>query len=514
MDPATFARIADSLRQYRRAELKDFQEELGKGPVDVLYVDPLPGDAVLQSVLSSNTTFLLGRKGTGKSTIFARAQSALRDRHDVLSTYIDVKSLYDIVDANDIPLNATEDLEIDSGVYRAHMLRKAFLGKVLAELINEINPLCDSMSLWDRWSGKRRSFAELRKSLENLHSRVTAPDLDRQELPILQQITRRWRTQQQNETVGKSTLDSGIAASLVGSKVGVHASMADFDKSLDDVETYNEYSDVVLRSFPFDELLSEIQDLVMEGALKRIVVFFDDFSELAFVDQRVFVDVILSPLNNASKEAVKLKIAGYPGRVYYGRIDATKVDTISLDFAVLYEDTEVQTMERAAIDYATRLLVTRFNAFGADITEFFDDSTPFEQHMRLVFETTFNVPRLIGALLHICFLDRVAKGQVVTPQSMRLAARKYYETTISQYFDRMNRFALEPFENKLDRYNQRQLLESVVWEARSVRSRINQGSVGGTYFTNVHNAPTSHFTVSTALGDVFESLESNFLVFK
>jgi hypothetical protein len=139
VDPAIFARIADSLRQYRRAELKDFQEELGKRPVDALYVDPLPGNAVLQSVLSSNTIFLLGRKGTGKSTIFARAQSALRDRHDVLSTYIDVKSLYDVVDANDVPLNAADALQIDSGIYRAHMLRKVFLGKVFAELLKEIN---------------------------------------------------------------------------------------------------------------------------------------------------------------------------------------------------------------------------------------------------------------------------------------------------------------------------------------------------------------------------------------
>lgn len=224
--------------------------------------------------------------------------------------------------------------------------------------------------------------------------------------------------------------------------------------------------------------------------------------------------MVLAPLNNASREAIKLKIAGYPGRVYYGRIDASKVDTITLDFASLYEDTEVQGMERSAINYTTRLLETRFTAFGADIRDYLENSTPFEHHMRLVFETTFNVPRLIGALLHICYLDRVSKGQTITPQAMRLAARKYYETTVSQYFDRMNRFALEPFENKLDRHNQRQLLECVVKEARSVRSRIHSGSVGGTYFNQLRNPPTSHFIVSRALGDVFASLESNFLLSK
>lgn len=514
MNPQKFARIAESLRQYRRAELGDFQEELGSRPVDSLYVDPLPGDAVLNSVLSGNTIYLLGRKGTGKSTVFARAQSALRQKKDILSTYVDVKSLYDVVDATEIPIRATQEIDIDFGIYRAHMLRKAFLGKVLAELLKEIDSLCDDMSLWDRWLGKKTSFSELRENLTRLRPRVKEQNLESQEMPILQQITRRYRSRRQQESGDSNTAGVKVAASLTGAKAEGSASISDFDKSLDDNETYNEYSDVVLRSFPFDEIITKIRDLLFESGLKRLIVFFDDFSEIGFVDQRLFVDVILAPLNNSSNEAVKLKIAGYPGRVYYGRIDSTKVDTINLDFSALYEDAEVQSMERSAIDYASRLLETRFQAFNESISDYFDPRTPFEQHIRLIFETTFNVPRLIGTLLHTCYLDRVSKNLPITQASMRLAARKYYETTISQYFDRMNRFALEPFENKLDRHNQQQLLRCVVQEARSVRSRIGDGSVGGTYFNSLRNPPTSHFIISSTLGDIFQSLESNFLLSK
>jgi hypothetical protein len=46
----------------------------------------------------------------------------------------------------------------------------------------------------------------------------------------------------------------------------------------------------------------------------------------------LFVDVVLSPLNNPSNEAIKLKVAAYPGRVYYGKIDPGKADTISRFF--------------------------------------------------------------------------------------------------------------------------------------------------------------------------------------
>jgi hypothetical protein len=507
-----FARIAESLRQYRRAELRDFEEELGARPVDTLYVDPLPDNAVLMSVLSSNSTFLLGRKGTGKSTIFAKAQSDLRRRKDLLSAYIDVKSLYDIVNATDAPTQSLDSVEVDSGIYRAHMLRKAFLGGVIAELLKEIESLCNAMSLWDQWCGKKRTFAELRASLARLQAQVRDSKLVEQELPILRQVTRKWKTRQQTEHSTEQGIGLQGSVGPTSGKVSGNASIADFDESLDDKELYNEYSDVVLKSFPFEEIISEIRDLLDEAGLKRVVVFFDDFSELNLVDQRLFVDVVLGPLNNSSNEAVKLKVAGYPGRVYYGKIDSTKVDTICLDFASLYEAAEIQTMERSAIDHAARLLETRFQAFGEAMTDFFDTATPIDEHMTLMFQATFNVPRLMGAILHLCYLDRISKQLPITSASIRLAARKYYESTIAQYFDRMNRFALEPFENKLDRHNQEELLKYIIGEARSVRRKIQDGSVGGTYFQHVKNPPTSHFVVSPALCDVFRSLESNFLL--
>jgi hypothetical protein len=514
MNVQKFARIAESLRQYRRAELKDFEEEIGSRPVDLLYVDPLPNDAVLNSVLSSNTTFILGRKGTGKSTVFARAQSELRTRVDLLSIYIDVKSLYDIMNSSQPPIRMMDAAEVDAGICRAHLLRKAFLGAVIYELLKEIDARCDEMSHWEVWRGMRKPFVDLKRKLSRLQSSVKDVKLTEQELPILQQINHKWKSRQEIEHAEGAAAGVTASVSAIAVKGGLHASFSDFDKSLDDSELYSEYSEIMLRGFPFDEIISEIRSLLDEAALKRLVVFFDDFSELNLIDQRLFVDVVLAPLNNSSNEAVKLKIAGYPGRVYYGRIDCLKVDTICLDFSSLYEAAEVQTMEKAAIDYATRLLATRFKAFGEDIAAYFDPSLPLEEYMKLIFQTTFNVPRLMGSLLHTCYLDRVSKGAQITAASLRLAARKYYESTIAQYFHRMNLFALEPFDNKLDRHNQEQLLRSIVTEAREVRRRILEGSIRGSYFQGLGNPPTSHFSVNPTLGDIFRSLESNFLLSK
>lgn len=514
MDKVMFAKVAESLRQYRRAELLDFEEDIGEKPVDIVYVDPLPDSSVLNSVLSGNTTFVLGRKGTGKSTLFAKAQSILRERDKTLSVYLDVKTLHEVVAAAEQPSFNTLDKGIDPVVTRSHLLRKEALGHVISELLKEIGNACERMSIVQRWLGKSRKYEDLKVALKVLAERIKKSHLKVDELPILAKIDGNIRNKAAKERGSSSNEKVGGGLSETSVNFSTEVASSAFEKSLEDQELYEEYSDVVLKSFPFYEIIREIRELLEEAQLQRVVIFFDDFSELKLVDQKLFVDVVLSPLNNASNEAIKLKVAGYPGRVYYGRIDPGKVDTITLDFVDLYETTEVQEMERSAIDYTRRLLTARFKAFGVDASDFFEteNNFTFEQYAELLFQCSFNVPRIVGHLLHYCYLDRISKGQRITAQSIRLASQKYYEQTVSQYFDRMNRFALEPFENKLDRDNQKKLLEFLISEARRIRRGINDGAIGGSYFSTLRNAPTSHFIVDPELEGALASLESNFLL--
>lgn len=519
MDLEKFSKIAESLRQYRRAELRDFERDIGAKPIDQLYVDALPGDAVLTSILSSNTTFLLGRKGTGKSTVFAKAQSSLRGTKDIISVYVDVKSLIEVIDSSTPPNDQLDSLNISSAAYRSHLLRKEMLGRVISELLKEIKVSSDKLTLLDRWKGVKKQYDELMDAVTKLSEQVKQSVLEKHEIPILQRITRKIRSQKQQEKSTESSDSANISGklSLTNAQVSgeLSESSTDFDKTLDDTEIYDEYSDVIMRSFPFAEIIEEIKTLISEAGLIRLVVFFDDFSELKFVDQRLFVDVVLTPLNNSSNETIKLKIAAYPGRVYYGKIDPGKADTISLDFSDLYEASEVQEMERAAANYAQRLLETRFAVFDVDLSDYFDVKNESEraEMMKLLFQASFNVPRIIGHLLHTLYLDRVSKSQKITSASIRLASRKYYESTIEKYFDRMNRYALEPFQNKLDRHNQNELLRNLIKEAKEARRKIASKEVGGDYFSNIKGTPpTSHFIVSPELEEVLGSLEQNFFV--
>lgn len=521
MQKAKFSKIAESLRQYRRAELKDFEKDIGAKPIDQLYVDALPDNAVLNSVLASNTTFLIGRKGTGKSTVFAKAQSVLRNEKDIISIYIDVKSLVDILDAAGTDSVNFKAYDISLVAFRAHLLRKAILGRIIAELLKEIELSIKNLKFLERlvWRGVRRQYEDLMFSLNEIAEQSKNSKLEQHEIPILQKISNQIRIKQQQENSQSDT--SSLKANINASPTNIEASGAtsnsytDFDKTLDDSEIYNEYSDVVLRSFPFNRIIEDIQNLISESGMSRLVVFFDDFSELNYIDQRLFVDVVLSPLNNSSNEKIKLKVAAYPGRVYYGKIDPSKIDTISLDFADLYEATEVQEMEKSASDYAYRLLKARFDAFNIRLDEYFDFNNDEERSelIKGIFQASFNVPRIIGYLLQTLYLDKISKSQKINALSIRLASKKYYENTVTKYFDRFNRYALEPFENKLDRHNQRELLNYLIDEAVNVRKKIASGKVGGNYFNDLQGTPpTSHFTVSPELEDVFSSLESNFFL--
>jgi len=81
MNPDAFACIAESLRQYRRADLRDFSKELGDDPVDSLYVDPLPGNAMLRSVMSSIQPFYLDAREPVKVPFSPKPSPSVKDLH-------------------------------------------------------------------------------------------------------------------------------------------------------------------------------------------------------------------------------------------------------------------------------------------------------------------------------------------------------------------------------------------------------------------------------------------------
>ena len=514
MEHKKFSRVAESLRKFQRAELKEFEAELGDRPVDAVYVDPLDNNAVLDTVLSGNTTFLFGRKGTGKSTIIARAQSEIRNKKKSLSVYLDVKSINESSQTSDVLSKTPDSYELINEVIQPHLLRKSFLIEVFSRLIDELDGICKKTGIIDRFLGKHWKYEDLQRELNELKAQVRNGVMNESEIPILQSIeseakNRHQSLKKKNESAEvKVSVNPALPMGSFGLKTG------SIEEVLDDDELYSKYSSAVLRTFPYQDLIKKLTSLLDELSFSSLIIFFDDFSELNWIDQRLFVDIILAPLNNTSDEKIKLKVAAYPGRVYYGNIDPGKIDILNLDFFNLYKSSEVQTMEEKATDYTKRLLENRFRSFDIDPIDYFSPASELKEYYLLLFQASFNVPRLIGHILHTCYLDQVSRSEKITLQSIKLASRKHYNNVLSAYFDRKNRFATEPFSRKLDRHNQQILLEKLISEARELKTKISTGDVGGKYFEGLNNPPVSHFTIYPTLEPMLASLEMNFLVTK
>ncbi len=133
-----FAQAAHSLKLYRRADLRDDVKD--KSLIDKLYVDPLLNDAVLETMLQDSTTFLIGRKGTGKSTVFQRAQYELRLKANSISAYVDIKTVYEQADVEAaLPAGLSQsELALSENSLKKVLLYRSFIRAVLTDIKSEL----------------------------------------------------------------------------------------------------------------------------------------------------------------------------------------------------------------------------------------------------------------------------------------------------------------------------------------------------------------------------------------
>lgn len=495
-----FQEAVQSLKLYRRADLQD--PERGSSLIEQLYVDPLPAEHALRTVMLPHTTYIIGRKGTGKSTIFQRLQSELRKSKHQTSAYVDIKTVYEDAQVDPQLLARVQrmDSALPTDTLERILLYKAFLRAVVREVKEELKKRVEA-SLWE--TIKEQFTGSLAELFEGLDEIIEQADEERFVSVLgVHAVEQRAKDNVDEKTARKSAvgIEIGENPMLGGQLVGTrHSSTAQ--------ETELKLTDILMRSFDMTELIRRLQDVLQTLGVRHLYVLLDDFSELPQAAMQVVVDVLLAPLNNRSQEFIKFKIAAYPGRIYYGAVDKTKVDEIHLDMYRLYGGGDVGKMEESAIDFTKRLVESRVRHFCQfDAVEFIDGSDTIV--WRELFYACMANPRSLGYILHYLYESSLIRGRRIGVSAVQSAAERYYDEKIEPYFA-IGKFLHESFEERSSIYSLKELLESLVGRAREVRAHDSEviRKIPG-------RPPTSHFHVPVAYEALFSTLELNFFVTK
>ena len=239
--------------------------------------------------------------------------------------------------------------------------------------------------------------------------------------------------------------------------------------------------------------------------VKNVFIYLDDFSEIDKEAQALFIDWFIAPVNNLSEDFVKFKIATYPNRFYYGKLDNGKIDEISLDFFDAFyhyekdlNETDISKMEYLALDYTKRLLKNRLDVYFPDNgwNVFFD--MPEEDLYHLLFRISMNMPRKIGYVLSFCYESCLIHGKKITTAALENAALRYYTDIIEKYFI-VNEFVCKPFDDKISEEHHYEMMRKII-----DRELLNQKVI-----KRRKNNYTCMFVVNQEFSNLLSNLELN-----
>jgi DNA-binding HxlR family transcriptional regulator len=483
----------NSLKLANRADLID--EKTDASLIKELYVDPSPNSEILRTLRAPTTSLLIGRKGTGKSTIFQRLQYELRESRDAICAYIDIKAVFDHAEAEEVPksLELLANPVIEVNFARQLSLANSFISLTVKNLIEQLATRA-SESILDEirnalFRTKEKATKQF-KELMDVNKYVTSLDISKLHV----------RAKEITQESGSTT-----ATSMTGKVRASHSPFAGgslergtFKATRGGVVT--SVGETLLRQFNFSAFTDDLKKALSVFGIRKVFLLVDDFSELPQQAMEVFIKDIIAPLNNSTHGLFNFKIAAYPGRIYLGDIDRSKIDEVALDAFELYgARRSSQQMEEKAIEFMKRLLNKRITHYcGVSVENFFEDNV--ENVWEALYHATFANPRTLGYILSYAIQEQ----ERISVSTIKYAAERYYNEKVETFFF-TGRFSDQSLTEKASIVNLKRLLEEIIFKAVSLKS-YNESEI----FQKLRGVPpTSHFYVQKTLEETFSTLELN-----
>lgn len=482
-----FLEFAESLKLVRN----DYVESDGKKIIEEIYTDLLPNNGVINKVVLPRTTVLIGRKGTGKSTIFQKAQIELDKNKKCLSIYIDVKSLYD----NSTPTLPEEIEKLkQSQELIKYLIYSNFIKEIIIKTKEKLKQRLERNFFIQKLNLSEALLENVNKELDTIQSSIEEvfKNLNATLVTSFKNSFSK-QTDHKNEVSLEASIEKGFSG-----KIGaVDSQQNSFKKEFDN--TLITYLD--LKKCFIDNII-KIRDILK---LKTIYIFLDDFSEIDRYAQGLFMDWFIAPVNNLSDDFVKFKIATYPKRFHYGRLDNSKIDEVSLDFFDAFYSIEkrsssidISKMEHLALDYTERLITNRFSVyFPNNNWEDLFEIKPKELY-ELLFISTMNTPRKMGYILSYCYESCLIHNTKIGKSAIENAALRYFTDIIEKYF-LVNEYICKPFDDKISNIHQYELLDLIVGKQVSNKKFLGKKKI----------KDTSHFYITNDIAYLLDNLELN-----
>ncbi|WP_313532029.1 hypothetical protein [Sphingobacterium multivorum] len=482
-----FLEFTESLKLNQKAEIFD---KGGKSLINNLYTDLFPENAINDKVNLANSTIIIGRKGTGKSTIFQKSINDQILNKNVFPLYLDVKTIYDRATPT---LKYENDIYISKDEVTKFLLYKNFLKEIILEVKKRIE--------------KHLSFNIFEKAFGLDTNKVLSIQLELNKIEV--------ELESSFEKIDIN-LFSSIGKELEISKTNSN----DFDLSLskdpsvkmkfqngNGQKIKEEFNNIFINFFNVKSLLIDNLTAIKEIlGIRNLYIYLDDFSEIDYDAQVIFINHFIAPLNNLSENFVKFKIATYRGRLYLGKIDRSKIDFIHLDFFEAFNIYKsISRMEELALDYNKRLIENRCKLYfiKSNFYDYFDIKK--EEIHEILFEISMNIPRKLGYILSYCYDSNLIHSTKITKASLGNAAQRYYEEVTESYFE-SNPYITRPFSDKINIANQLALLNKIIDKQKFNKQNIAKSRAN---IFKVPNQPTSHFVVNEDFSSLLNNLELN-----
>lgn len=488
-NPNEFLIFAESLKLVRNAEIERDDTNI----VNDVYTDLLPNNSIISKFNLPRTSILMGRKGTGKSTIIQKSLFDIAKSDNTVGLYVDVKTLYDSATPTLMCDNQNMTSMIQEELIK-YFVYKNFLKEVIEKTRTNFKQMIDNENLLTRVShyfkGKESEVYEALNAI-TISTEEVFKSIDTSLFTFIKSSYES-KSEATQEVKTKLSMNPSLGANLSDSNYET------FKKEFD--TTIYKYLDIK------NCLIGNFLKIRKITGLKYLYIYLDDYSEIDKKAQELFMDWFVVPLNNFSEDFIKFKIASYPNRFYAGKLDNQKYDEINLDFYnAFYTYKDISKMEQAATEYVCRLIKNRFKVYlpNKSIKDYFDISE--EELWNLLFEVSMNNPRKIGYILSYCYETNLIYNKNITVAAILNGARRYFEEITQKYFE-SNKFVLRAFQDMASIENQKELIVSITNKQIANKVAVNK-STAKKY--NIVSPPTSHFLVANQLAPLLETLELN-----